>query len=415
LLLGCGRVGYEPVALDPPTWEAGDLRVEDARDSPYANANVRSIGVAGDLHNAGTASVAGASALVTFDNDLPASIGTGDEFELAGETLYVRSVESARTLTLQEPATIAHTGETYQLRRAFTTLQDWEDAREGDLVAEQRLEIGMAYNDGPFETPLSVRGSTTNKDYFMWLTVAPGHRHRGVAGSGVQLRIPTLSTGGANLVSVIDNYFRLHWFELSCDPDAGWIGNGIVFGWPSNNPDLAYLLVHDGDFTGVHFADRVSNAALRNSIIYGFGRSGVTIGGPHDGELALLVSNTIYGNTGGGISTGRDINDLYFIEAHGNIVVGNGAEDFGGGRIYGVGSDNISTDSSAPGSGALRGEEAEDYFVSTSKGSEDLHLRSTAPAIDRMTTRLLGSGLDIDQEARPSGSFWDVGADEYLP
>lgn len=405
----CGRINYEPEPVPIPPW-LGSFVAEDAFDESYFRGNHRSIGVAGDLHNLGTASIGAGSPQVSFSADLPATIGVGDELEIAGELLYVRSV-GTRSAVLQSPAMAAHSGEAFQLRRAYSALQTWETDRQGDLVAEQRLEVGVAYNDGVFGESLSIAGSTTNSEYFMWLTVAEGHRHNGVAGSGATMRV---SDGVNNMIGVTDEYFRVHWMALDASTDSGWVGNAISYGWGSNDGDVAYVLTHDGAFGGILFADYVNNSAVRNSIIYGFERSGIKVGGPHSqDDIALLISNTIYGN-GSGISARAGLDDTYFFETHGNIVVGND-EDFGGGRIYGEGSDNISSDGSAVGNNALDEVAAGELFVSITGGATDLHLAAGAPAIDHMTNHAQVPSPDIDFDIRPITEPWDVGADEYQP
>ena len=155
--------------------------------------NSRSIGTnTGDLANLGTATVGIGTNTVTFSNPLPAptavgAVGPGDvlTIDIGGnqEVLYIISQDTPTQVTVQWAATIDHSaGVPYFIKRAFsgvTAIQDWEAAREGDLVAEDRLEIGIAYNDGPFdEANVLIDGSLTDPAHYMHLTVAPGQRHR---------------------------------------------------------------------------------------------------------------------------------------------------------------------------------------------------------------------------------------------
>ena len=78
--------------------------------------------------------------------------------------------------------------------------------------------MGIAYKDGPFVPPyatansaLAINGSNTDADRFMWLTVAPGQRHDGTAGTGV-----VVDGQGATKFGIqdLDNFSRVEWLEL---------------------------------------------------------------------------------------------------------------------------------------------------------------------------------------------------------
>ena len=75
------------------------------------------------------------------------------------------SRDSATQVTVQGTATETQTNAAYTIRRAYNTFQAWETARQGDLVAEDRREIGVAYNDGPFNltSGIEIRGSTESQ------------------------------------------------------------------------------------------------------------------------------------------------------------------------------------------------------------------------------------------------------------
>ena len=65
----------------------------------------------------------------------------------------------------------------------------------------------------------------------------------------------------------------------------------------------------------------------------------------------------------------------------------------------------------------MESEPSGDQFVSTTGGSEDLHLKAGADAIDAGTdlgTSPDGVEIDIDGRDRDAeGDTWDIGADEY--
>jgi len=75
---------------------------------------------------------------------------------------------------------------------------------------------------------------------------------------------------------------------------------------------------------------------------------------------------------------------------------------------------NLSEDGTASGTGSLTNKLASDQFVSVTSGSEDLHLKAGADAIDAGTSLAGSFSDDIDSDSRPQGSGWDIGADEYF-
>ena len=81
-------------------------------------------------------------------------------------------------------------------------------------------------------------------------------------------------------------------------------------------------------------------------------------------------------------------------------------------------SNNMSSDTTASGTGSLTSKSASDQFESNTEGSEDLHLKSGADAIDAGTdlvTTPTGVNIDIDGRDRDAeGDTWDMGADEFV-
>jgi hypothetical protein len=79
---------------------------------------------------------------------------------------------------------------------------------------------------------------------------------------------------------------------------------------------------------------------------------------------------------------------------------------------------NLSSDSSASGTGSLTSKASSNQFVSTTGGSEDLHLKPGADAIDAGTdlgTTPSGVEIDIDGRDRDAeGDTWDMGAHELV-
>mgnify|MGYP001619333999 CR=1 FL=1 len=98
-----------------------------------------------------------------------------------------------------------------------------------------------------------------------------------------------------------------------------------------------------------------------------------------------------------------------------NIVVGSGVADFNinSGTWGASSSNNLSSDTTAPGSNSLTSQTLSTVdFVSTTSGIEDFHLLPTSVAKDAGTSLSSTFTTDIDNQTRPYGSAWDIGADE---
>jgi hypothetical protein len=279
---------------------------------PAATTNYRSIGTnSGILYNTGNASIDIGTTTVTFGNgaslpapDVVGAVGQGDKLIIGSETFYILSRDGDTHVTVQTPATSTHTNESYEIRRAYNDFQSWEDGQQGtgDLVGEDRIEVGVAYKDGVFAPPatITINGSeNTDARHYMSLTVAPGQRHNGTAGTGVIVDGSSFST-----FFVRDKYFRMEWLEIrnffrSTTPGQPIIVNETNAG----NNLLSHLIIHDytsTDGVGVRGAINVyENATIRNCIIYNGDKGIRTYGAP---DFTLTLQNvTIYNMTDTGV------------------------------------------------------------------------------------------------------------------
>ena len=114
------------------------------------------------VYSTGDASVGAGATTVTFAGgaSLPANVGQGDLLTFTGgpaETLYILWRDSATQVTVQGTASSAHVNQTYTISRAFTSLAAWEAVRGGNLVGENRREVGVAYKDGPLNPGVTHR------------------------------------------------------------------------------------------------------------------------------------------------------------------------------------------------------------------------------------------------------------------
>jgi hypothetical protein len=400
----------------PPT--ATRTRTLPPPPTSVAGTHYRSIGTnTGTLYSVGNASINQGSTTVTFGGgaSLPGNVGVGDRLLIGGESFFVLSRGSATQATVQDAAAYQHSGEAYTITRAYATFQSWETDRQGDLIADNRVEVGVAYDDGTFVAAgnpmLEVDGSITDSTHFMWVTVAPGQGHRGVEGTGVVLDGSNSTQFGFDIK---DDHTRVDGLEF------------VRFSTPTSGPAavrvkdafnvlLERLLIHDfhtdgGAVYGIRSSPTGAGSfTVRNSIIYDGKESAIHLNNP---LMSVTVENcTVFGIGNWGISVDTAGGTMTVTNT---ISMNNGSNqtDFeirGGTMIQ---SHNLSEDGTAAGDGSLTGRDPFAQFVSTAAGSEDFHLAADSDALEAGIDLSARFTNDVDQDTRPRGGAWNIGADE---
>jgi hypothetical protein len=346
--------------------------------------NYRSIGTNAGTLASGTASIAQNSTTMIFTFSLPDDSGVGDKVNVGGNIYYIKEKVTPSSVYVHSPSPLTIFGAA-TVTRAYTSLQAWESDRDGDLAGEGRREIGVAYNDGLFTDKVTIDGSTTGAEQYMHLTVAEGARHNGTAGSGVRVddSVATIQIG--------DDYTHVDGFELT--QKGAIVDNG------AQNVSIDGLLVHD---TGVGYGIKINDgtATVRNCIVYNTDSGGLWVANDSTGEFENC---TVHGINGIGVRLGTGT-----MTATNCISMGSATSDFDAGITQ---SYTMSADGTASGTGSLPGMTAADQFVSIGAGSEDLHLKEGADAINAGTALSFSTDVDEDSRAAP----WDMGADEYTP
>ena len=364
--------------------------------------NYRSIGTqATPLANTGTASVALNGTVVNFSGvSLPANLGQGDRIFLdtggVNEARFILSRESATQVTLQTPAQNNHSaGVAYLIERVYsgaTPIRSWESGTQANLVSLNRRETGVAYNDGVFNDPgvVSINGATTDACHFRTLTVAVGQRHTGIEGTGVAI------DGGAGL-AFDDDYTVLEWFEIANVADAlEIIGANLLF---------ANLIIHDFGPSGFDTSGSSWSFIARNCLVYAGGSHGFSGGSTAAGPTATIENCTLYGNSGAGVDEGSGP----VFTVRNTLSMGNSGLDFD--IVAGTQDNNMSSDTTAQ-PVANRSKLPGDQFIDHLGTPPDFHLKATADAKDIGTDLSAFYINDIDDDSRPIGAGWDIGADE---
>jgi hypothetical protein len=163
------------------------------------------------------------------------------------------------------------------------------------------------------------------------------------------------------------------------------------------------------------FGPDTQKPVIQNTMIFNCGKDGGA--GSSAGKcIAIDVANESYSKINNcTIHNIYDTADTYggFGGVYINTIITNCDDNFK--QSTGSSDYNLSTDSTAPGSNSPVPALITIIYVSTTQGSENLHLRNRAPALrkgsDLGTTN--GGQYDIDGYDRDTNEFrWDIGADQ---
>ena len=306
--------------------------------------------------------------------------------------------------------------------RDFSTITLWEDslsAHTGDNVT------GECYNDSVFDESAAIDDSTPTSSI---LSVASGERHDGTEGTGARI---VRTTTGVLMMSDTAGETTVEWLELDAngnDTDGGIFqnnDNGHVHGRISN------LIIHGSSGTGnfVRGINSTGDTDINNTIIYDLTTtqtSNRNVYGIFNNNRDIWAQNvTIHNLTNDngtaeciGVSH-RDNSDTKLQ----NIVVTE-VDGTSSGTIQGfeiesptnaIIDHNASFDTTASGTGSLDSITTANQYVSTTEGSEDLHIQDTDADIFEAGTDLgttpSGVQFDIDNYDRDTGATtWSIGA-----
>lgn len=300
--------------------------------------------------------------------------------------------------------------------RDYSTITAWEAASYGATGSDDA--IGEMYDDSPFDEAVAINDSTPLS---IILRVAVGEEGDGTAGTGV--RNVRTDSNDFNITVAM----TLEDFEYDAngnDPDVSLMHT-------SGSVDIKRCLFHGLSTSksgGVmlHIADA---ANILNSIFYNIAGSssnirGINIAG-ESGDIRKVLNCTIHDITSSGTNSyGIGGIDQANITVQ-NCISTDSTDGSGDNKCYALDAPssatydhNLASDTTASGTGSLDSKTSANQFVSTTGGSEDLHLKAGADAIDAGTdlgTTPFGVEIDIDGRDRDAeGDTWDMGADEFV-
>lgn len=322
--------------------------------------------------------------------------------------------------------------------RDYSTITLWEADLDNTTPYDAGdTALGECYNDSAFDEDVTFNGGATIGLATVQLSVASGQRHNGTAGTGARV----VQTGLDNMLtfsvaSTLPDYI-FEWLEVNQNgqghPGAGGAVKLIDTGAVTKKL-CRRILVHDVvENTRNGIGMYIRAAKVYDSIIYD-----ITTGQTDDAAFGTFVEANRAGefynltvlNVRTIASSTANATGMSFQDATNNIVKnciamdtvepGSGtAADFSpASPVNAVTNNNMSSDTTASGAGSLISKASSNQFVSTTNGSEDLHLKSGADAIDAgadLGTSPSEVNIDIDNRDRDAlGDVWDMGADEFV-
>ena len=392
--------------------------------------NYRSIGTAQPY---GTGQTDGSGSTVSAINSSPVVTGSltswrtfnrgrGDHIDIEGTEYTIFSVDSETQLTLTEPFTGGTgSGKTYTISRQYSTLQAWEDCisfdtptscsffqvASADLVADDRREIGIAYNDTVFTDALLIDGSTTDLAHDIKLTVNPGNRHYGIPGAGVVL---DNSSNSVDAVALRDDFVTVEWLEVfggGPSVDGVHIQNQVG----PNHVVVRNMLIHNMSQNGISTTNNDLVIDIYNNILYD-NLGGISIGGTFNpGARVRVLNNTVYNSALDGISSTGGGSPVVLLQN--NISHTSGGDDYDVLNLDTNSSNNLSSDTSgiphSPNGGGINSLQAP-ALMFVNPAANDLHILPGSDAENTGTdlTPLLTADIDAGSRTSP----WDIGADD---
>lgn len=312
----------------------------------------------------------------------------------------------------------------------YTTITLWEADLDNDTPYDAGdVAVGECYNE-VYDESFALNGGNTLGLASVTLSVAAGERHDGTAGTGARI---DMSVDRAYSIEGVNRVYTIEWLEFD------WNGN-------HGSGDWHVLYIYSNDANNVHFIknclihDILNNNGSNhsyvmsvglgrcnglNNIFYDLSASVNNVRTISTGSLLAytIANNTIFNitNSGAGTAVGlRGVNDADHTYKN-NICMVCDDGDFVPGGTNPTSDYNMSSDATADdGGGAsnLINKAAANQFVSTVGGSEDLHLKAGADAIDAgidLVTTPTGVNIDINGRDRDAlGDIWDMGAHEYV-
>ena len=316
--------------------------------------------------------------------------------------------------------------------RDYATFVLWEADLDDDTPYDAGDDaVGDVYDDSPFDEQLvDLIEGTALPLASVTLSGATGERHDGTSGTGAgivaadanrRIAVQPAATGVPYVLSFLE--FDANSQKLSQEFIE-------INGADGGDITIANWLIYNADDTTSHAngIDVRGDNDLRviNNIIYdivaevgGTGNGIIVRGSPTVNQY--FSNNTIHNirNAGANTTVGLQVNnDDANIFMQNNIVTDVDDLCFSPASFSNATvTNNAASDATASGTDSIDSITTADQYVSTTGGSEDLHLKSGSDAIEAGTdlgTTPAGIQFDINNRDRDTeGDTWDIGAHQF--
>ncbi|MEN9287183.1 MAG: hypothetical protein RIS39_1175 [Actinomycetota bacterium] len=321
--------------------------------------------------------------------------------------------------------------------RDYSTITSFEAAIDNTTYPSASTRaVGECYKDSTFDEAYTINANASNVTAIL-LSVASGQRHTGTAGTGVKL----VYTGGGSVIATLGNASASvsviqEWLELDCNSKTS-LNYAVEHVNPTAEVSTRRCIIHRhrgnsiSNPMGIYFSNHTQTVV--NNILYDFNSTANQFRAPYaihnwtTGSTVYVCNNTVYSIAGDSRSLGTATTGIQMPSGAGITVKNNIVCDVSdldtNDKDYDLGASvvkdhNLSSDTTATGTGSLTSKTASNQFVSIVGGSEDLHLKAGADAIDAgvdLVTTPNNVHIDIDGYDRDSTAVtWDMGADEYV-
>lgn len=320
--------------------------------------------------------------------------------------------------------------------RDYSTITAWyNDLTNSDVYSSGDDAVGECYDDSAFGSAddLIVFAEALAGMNSVKLIAASGEEHDGTEGTGV--RVVCAASFNRWEVGTEFPAFTLDFIELDVNGKSGWGGLFMMYVKSvATDRVIQRFLIHDLVREGTQNDGAIRtlwcNGGAQNCIIYDLNRSTgasgktVWIAQQSTTRDTQMYNNTVHDVRGTGTSAfGFEFEEDDADEKAKNCIAtdtsgsATNTDDFESSSNATL-SNNLSSDATASGSGSLTNKASADQYVSNVRGSEDLHLKSGADAIDAgadLGTTPGGVEVDIDGRDRDAqGDTWDMGAHEFV-
>ncbi len=331
-------------------------------------------------------------------------------------------------------------------QRAYSTITLWAaDLDDTDLYSSGDFAVGECYDDSVFnEAPQVVLGDTVGL-VDITLTVAAGERHDGTQATGARI-VRTATTASVIHMGPVIIDLAIEWLELDCNENNLTGQNGILWLELAGHSDqvIADWIISHGArsaadtinailLDGGNFNDPIR---LANSFAYDMlgthsgtaNVRGITKGSDSRAERSILNCSVqgIINTNGSGASTGINwVGDKAGNQLQNVISMDTGGDTSGTVVDFSVPGPtitedhNLSSDTSAAGTGSLTEKASSDNFISTSGDGENLLLvdadadaHETAEDLGTTPAKIQFDILNFDRDT--AAVLWDMGGHQFI-